>query len=225
MRAMRMTSQNRKRGFTLVETVVTVGIVAALAAIVYPAVVKQFDSADPARVTEDLNNIRTAIETFGVNVRPNQPKDIEDLSNPLNPASDVNARGSAYAVSDSLNWQGPYVTLSIVSTAGIDDAIVTTGFGATLLNKISLFDVNGAAILTGGDTVNTTNVALAEFLAIRITGLSGSAFNAVNLLVDGPNENTAALRRQNGRLRCPLDITPDDTEACAVAFYFVTSVR
>ena len=38
-----------KRGFTLVETVVTVGIVAALAAVVYPTVVKQFDAADPTR--------------------------------------------------------------------------------------------------------------------------------------------------------------------------------
>jgi prepilin-type N-terminal cleavage/methylation domain-containing protein len=70
---MRKAPQNRRRGFTLVETVVTVGIVAALAAVVYPTVVKQFDSADPAKTAEDLNNITTAIEVFGVNVRPQQP--------------------------------------------------------------------------------------------------------------------------------------------------------
>jgi prepilin-type N-terminal cleavage/methylation domain-containing protein len=77
--AMRFGLSNRKRGFTLVETVVSVGIVAALAAVVYPAVVKQFDSADPTRMAEDLGSLSTAIETFGVNVRPQQPDDIEDL--------------------------------------------------------------------------------------------------------------------------------------------------
>src|SRR5438552_7816525 len=79
--SMRTAERSKKRGFTLVETVVTVGIIAALAAVVYPTVVKQFDSADPTRVAEDLGNVRTGIETFSINVRPLQPKDVEDLAN------------------------------------------------------------------------------------------------------------------------------------------------
>jgi prepilin-type N-terminal cleavage/methylation domain-containing protein len=222
---MRMGFSNRKRGFTLVETVVSVGIVAALAAVVYPAVVKQFDSADPTRVAEDLSNIKTGIETFGVNVRPNQPRDVEDLTNPVSTAGDLAIRGGNYSLSDSANWRGPYVTLAVPSTAAIDDTVVTTGFSAVIINKFSLFDTDGAAAATGGDTVSTANVANAEFLTVRLLGLTGAAFNAINLLIDGPNETTAAMRRQQGRFRCPLDTTPTDTEACAIAFYFAVSVR
>src|SRR4051794_14802002 len=105
-----------KRGFTLVETVVTVGIIAALAAVVYPTVVRQFDTADPTRAAEDLNNVRTGIEAFGINVRPNQPKDIEDLANLItNAAPDSTARGALYSTADINNWKGPYIALSLPS--------------------------------------------------------------------------------------------------------------
>ena len=219
---MRMGFSNRKRGFTLVETVVSVGIVAALAAVVYPAVVKQFDAADPTRVAEDLSNLKTGIETFGVNVRPNQPKDIEDLANVLTTAApDSTARGALYSATDVANWKGPYVTLSVPTATASNDTVVTTGFGGVILNRLGLFDVD---VANGGDTVTTPNVANAEFLVIRINGLTGAAFNAVNLLIDGAQESTAALRRQNGRLRCP-GAAPLDTDACASAYYFAVSVR
>src|SRR5687767_8740368 len=115
---MRKAPQNKRRGFTLVEVVVTVGIIAALAAVVYPTVVKQFDSADPARAAEDLNNIRTGIEVFSVNVRPHQPKDLEDLTNTIQTAfaaEDSTALGAAYSAADVANWNGPYLGLSILS--------------------------------------------------------------------------------------------------------------
>lgn len=219
---MRKARMNRKRGFTLVETVVTVGIVAALAAVVYPAVVRQFDSADPTRVAEDLGNIKTAIEAFGVNVRPNQPHDLEDLVNVLRTvAPDSTARGALYTASDSSNWTGPYVTLSVAANAADNAAVVTTGYAATILSRLPLFDQDAA---NGGDSVNTSGVASADFVSLIVKGLSGSAFNAINLLIDGPNETTATQRRQLGRFRCP-GAGPLDTDACTSAFYLAVSVR
>lgn len=219
---MRMRHLSRKRGFTLVETVVTVGIVAALAAVVYPAVVKQFDSADPTRALEDLSNIKTGIETFGVNVRPNQPHDIEDLGNVLQTVSpDSTARGALYTALDSTNWVGPYITLSIPANRAAADTVVTTGFGGVILNRLPLYNVDAA---NGGDSVSTTNIATAEFVSILVKGLSGSAFNAINLLIDGPGEATAAARRQQGRFRCP-GAGPTDTAACTSAFFLAVSVR
>jgi prepilin-type N-terminal cleavage/methylation domain-containing protein len=216
---MRKRSASNRRGFTLVETVVTVGIVAALAAVVYPTVVKQFDSADPTRVAEDLNNLRTAVETFGVNVRPNQPRDIEDLANRLRTVDpDSSARGSNYTSTDSSNWRGPYISLSLPATlTGLDTAI-TTGFGAPILNRLQPFDADVA-----NDTVTIANIAAADFIAARLLNLSGSAFNAINLLIDGPTEASAATRRANGRFRCPAGGT--DTQVCASAFYLLDPIR
>jgi prepilin-type N-terminal cleavage/methylation domain-containing protein len=220
--AMRKAHTDQRRGFTLVETVVTVGIVAALAAVVYPAVVKQFDSADPTRAAEDFNNLKTGIETFGVNVRPHQPHDIEDLANVLRTvAPDSTARGALYSAADSANWIGPYITLSVAANVADDATVITTGFGGTILNRLPLFDVDAA---NGGDTVNTSNVASAEFVSVLTKGLTGAAFNAINLLIDGPSESTAATRRQQGRFRCP-GAAPLDTDACTSAFYLAVSVR
>jgi hypothetical protein len=59
-----------------------VGIVAALAAVVYPVVAKQYDTADPTRIQQDLSNIAVGIETFNVNNRA-LPGDLDDLANQL----------------------------------------------------------------------------------------------------------------------------------------------
>ena len=215
---MRKGSVSRKRGFTLVETVVTVGIVAALAAVVYPTIVKQFDAADPTRVAEDLNNIRTGIETFGVNVRPNQPKDIEDLANVLRTvAPDSTARGALYTTSDSSNWLGPYISISVPPTLAANDTAITTGYGAPILNRLKLYDADVA-----NDTIASPGTG-AEFIAARILNLSGAAFNAVNLLIDGPTEATAATRRANGRFRCPAAGT--DTDPCPNAYFLLDPIR
>lgn len=219
---MRTGRQNQKRGFTLVETVVTVGIVAALAAVVYPTVVKQFDSADPTRAAEDLNNIRTGLETFGVNVRPLQPDDIEDLANPITATAgdDSSARGNQYTATDVANWKGPYLALSVLATTTNDATIVTTGFAATIPNRFSAFD---ADLTNGGDS--TFTLANADFVAVRVKGLSAAAFNAINELIDGPSENSTVLRRHSGRFRCPGNAAPADTACNRGAFYLAVPIR
>lgn len=221
-----MASPRKKRGFTLVELVVTIGIIAALAAIIYPTVIRQFDSADPARLAEDLSNIRTGIETFSVNVRPHQPRDIEDLINRPE-TGDVHALGVAYSLpSDSSRWLGPYIGAAVLPGALPGEAVINTGYGASIINTLPLYDIN-AGSLTGGDTVAVTgSTAGADFIAIMVTGLSGTAFNAVNLLIDGPTENDPVLRRSNGRFRCPYaGAAPANNAACPAAYFLATPVR
>jgi len=197
----------RRRGFTLIETVVTVGIVAALAAVVYPQVVKQFDNTDPARVVEDLNNIRTAIETFTVNVKY-QPGDIEDLVNQVGDfgLTDAEDRDSTmvntvYSTSDSTNWNGPYLGITVdTSYNGSNNTVVLSGFGAPIRNWLLAWDINVNA--TGGAAVAKGDAA-ADFVALRIDDLSTTQFRAVNDLIDGTGEATEDDKRFKGRFRCP----------------------
>src|SRR5437867_5806500 len=219
---MRTGRQIRKRGFTLIETVVTVGIIAALAAVVYPTVVRQFDSADPTRAAEDLNNIRTGIEAFGVNVRPEQPKDIEDLANLItNAAPDSTATGALYSAIDIANWSGPYIALSVPDTSSATRIVITTGFGAAIPNRLQLYDID---VANGGDTLATPGNG-AEFIAVRVLGLSGAAFNAINALIDGPTEATALQQRHLGRFRCPRAAAPLATDPCPDAYFLAVPKR
>jgi prepilin-type N-terminal cleavage/methylation domain-containing protein len=228
---MRTAQSTKRRGFTLIETVVTVTIVAALAAVVYPVVIKQIDSADPARVAEDLNNIRTGIETFNLNVRPQQPEDIEDLVNELN-ASDDNAFGADYTLPvDSSNWVGPYVTLSVPDATAGNAQVNSSGFGVTMQNTLPLFDIDDTDPV-GGDSIanraNTTQQLAADFVAVVIINISGAAFTAINELIDGPAENSVTLRRNSGRFRCPYpsaSAPTADTDACTAAYYLASPVR
>jgi prepilin-type N-terminal cleavage/methylation domain-containing protein len=214
-----------RRGFTLVETVVTVGIVAALAAVVYPTVVKQFDIADPARAAEDLNNIRTAVDAFGVNVRPQHPADIEDLvfqPGDTAGATDVSSRGTPYTPTEIQAWLGPYLGASVApgDPAG-NTMVVSTGYGAQILNRLARYDIQGAT--AGGDTVISTSPN-ADFIAVLVKGLSAPAFYSINALIDGPSEATDALRRHSGRFRCPGAFVTGQ-EACVSAFYMLAPIR
>ena len=227
---MRTAERNTKRGFTLVETVVTVGIIAALAAVVYPTVLKQFDSADPTRVAEDLGNIRTGLEAFGVNVRPELPGDIEDLINRPDGSAgaDRTSQRVAFTDAEAASWNGPYLGISIPTTLNqTTDTVVTTGFGAKVINRTPLYDLDETTVATlSGDTVLTANAtSTAEFIAVRIVGLSGAAFNAVNLLIDGPTENDVTKRRSQGRFRCPQATYPSDNAVCANAYYLAVPTR
>jgi prepilin-type N-terminal cleavage/methylation domain-containing protein len=222
--AMRTGRRSTKRGFTLVETVVTIGIVAALAAVVYPTVVKQFDTADPARGAEDLANIRTALETFAVNVRPQLPKDLEDLAN--RPGStDSTSLGSTYSASEQTAWNGPYIGLAVGASVGQADTVTITGFGGRIINRLPLFDTDIALNAGAGDTVATSSSTNADFVTVRIVGLSGAQFNSLNLLIDGPSENTTTLRRTLGTLRCPAATYTDDQAACANAYYLAAAKK
>jgi prepilin-type N-terminal cleavage/methylation domain-containing protein len=215
-----------RRGFTLIETVVTVGIVAALAAVVYPQVVKQFDSTDPARAGEDLSNIATAISTFGINVRPQYPSDIEDLVNPpalTTVSGDSTSNGRLFSEAEQASWLGPYIGLSIPTTVGHKDTVLITGFGGRIINRIHPYDLTALTLSDGGDTVNLASTA-ADFLAVRIVGLSAASFYAINTLIDGPTE-TSFRRRSEGRFRCPFSGADPGDAPCPNAYFLAVPVR
>src|SRR3954470_18040366 len=71
--------QNRK-GFTLIETIVTVGLIAVLAAFVVPTVVQKAGVADPVKVSNDITSIRTGMEGFQSDIKGGYPNQIRILT-------------------------------------------------------------------------------------------------------------------------------------------------
>lgn len=70
MIARRSTSRTKNRdGFTLIEVLVTLVLIALLVGVVLPSVIRQLDRGEPVRITEDLEAVRSAARLFRVDVR------------------------------------------------------------------------------------------------------------------------------------------------------------
>lgn len=136
----------RRTGFTLIETVVTVGLIAVLAAFVVPSVLKKADSADPVKVANDLNSISTAVQTFASDVKGALPGDLEDLTEPLltnntcnsfNPCDSTVTHADIYTVQQVRLWKGPYLAASIMPDP---TSAIRSGYVADIHNALVRFD-------------------------------------------------------------------------------------
>ncbi len=219
----------QRRGFTLVETVVTVGILAVMAAFVVPSVLKKADAADPVKVANDLNSISTAAQQFASDVKGALPGDIEDLTEPLltnsscntfNPCDSTITHTDIYTPQQVRLWKGPYLAASISADPG---ATIRSGYVADIENTLVRYDaISGIPELCAG--VGTQMVPCAGFIAtnplfiaVRVDSLNLQQALIVNGIIDGPNEAQPGLQ---GRFRFP---TPTSPTALATPAYFLAA--
>jgi len=207
-------SSRTKAGFTLVETVVTVGLLAVLAAFVVPSVIRKADAADPVKVANDLNAISTAIQTFTSDMKGIMPGDIQDLTQPVlvnsvcnqvSPCDSVLTHRSAYTASEAVLWRGPYLAASVERNP---NAMLRSGYVADISNTLIRFDaVNGVPewcqLNSGGSVICNGFIATNPlFAAVRVTGLNRAQAIQINAIIDGANELNAGFE---GRFRFTAD--------------------
>ena len=164
----------RRKGFTLVEVLVILAIIAALAAVLVPTISNQVRRGDAGRVVSDMTNLRTGIEAFLVNVH-RYPGDAEDLVTQIN-GSDTDVNGATYPSGLQSSWDGPYID-RVVEDAGT----LRTGFGGLIQDEFTAVQYSGS---------NTT-----EYLTITILGIAESEFDLIDEEIDGTVSSTAGLLR------------------------------
>lgn len=189
-----------RQGFTLIEVLVTLILLALLVAVVFPVIVQQIEDAEPTKVASDLANIRTGMELFHLNVRPFHPGDLEDLAHRIQDSSgdaDQAVDGSVFSTGATNRWKGPYIDAAIpegTTTAGKEtgDAI-ETGFGLQVQNDLVCYNprVNKDRGINCGEE---------SFVAVKLTGgtVGGSSdaeFDALDELIDDGDGNAAGKLR------------------------------
>lgn len=107
-----MFSNRNRHGFTLPEVLVTVAIVAVLAAIIVPAVTQQVSKGDAPAFHGSVSSLRTALASFAADVRK-LPGEVSQLGDAIVATTDEDLAttrdgGVGYTASVVTRWRGPY---------------------------------------------------------------------------------------------------------------------
>ena len=172
----RMTNTGRA-GFTLIEVLVTLVLVALLLGVVVPSVIGQLDRGEPTRVTADLEAVREGAKLFRIDVK-RFPGTMEQLvENPDGQtwadSADINDANIPQALQN--RWAGPYL-----EEGGIDDNVtfLPAALGSSFHPEFTSTDWSGT-----------------NFLTIRLIGLDQLTIDEIDTSIDGSVDGTT------GRLR------------------------
>lgn len=159
---------SKRAGFTLPEVLVTVAIVAVLAAMVVPAVTQQISKGDAPAFASSVGSLRTALTSFVSDVRK-LPGEVSQLSTAITLTDEDLATaadaGTAYIASVVARWRGPY------ESSGMTTGQIPLGMGWT----------------TGDDLVDSLG-----YIVVTVTKAGAVIADATELDVAVDNGNGAA---------------------------------
>lgn len=106
MQCLRMGAR-RRRGFTLVELLVVIVVLAVLAAIVLPKFMNSSTRSKESALKSDLKLLRNAVSNFQTDTNY-YPKTLADLKGTSAPLKGVDSSGTDQNINAS-DWHGPYI--------------------------------------------------------------------------------------------------------------------
>lgn len=169
-------NRHSRRGFTLPEVLVTLAIVATLAAVLLPALNNQLSKGDAGRLTNDLVAVQTAIGAFTSDVR-RYPLDLTDLV--TKPASgDNDVLGNQFGTVLINKWRGPYLSKEL------SGGTMPTGYGSNIsaaFSPSSPSDYNGI-----------------QYVKITVSPLTPAEFSNIDQIIDEVANSSAGQLRFSG---------------------------
>jgi prepilin-type N-terminal cleavage/methylation domain-containing protein len=161
-------------GFTLAEVLVTLAIIAVMAAVLLPALNQQLAKGDTGKLASDLTSIQTASQAFLSDVH-RYPDSVAQLTTGIGATSqDIN--GTYIPATLLPRWKGPYLGR---------ESLNTTGGGLTVSPAF----------------IKTASSGTTSYLTIVVTGnptLGSNDFNNLEAILDegtGTSSSTGSIRQ------------------------------
>lgn len=145
--------RSERRGFTLAEVLVTLAIIAIMAAVLLPALNSQISKGEVGRLASDLTNIQTAAQAFLSDVH-RYPQTTAELTTTATGGLDIN--GVAIPSTLTAKWKGPYLSR---------DVLASTGSGGTISTTFATVTPSGGSVAFL--TINVTNIASSDWANIE----------------------------------------------------------
>lgn len=173
--ARRLRAEQGLRGFTLVELLVVIGILAALAAAILPFVIGQSGAGETQRLVQDLRAVEDAAKSFRLNVGRWPGKLTHLVVKPT--SSETDAFGATYPPGLLGKWAGPYL-----ERGSLPGDTLLTAFGGVVMSAI-----------------DTTAWGSTAFIRVRVKGIAIEHTREVSQIIDGDTLTT------DGRVRAEAE--------------------
>ena len=167
---------NVRRGFTLPEILVTVTVVAVLAAVVVPAVTQYVNKGNAPATSGDISAVRQAVTSFVSDTR-HYPVSFSDLVN---------------APAGIATWKGPYFQAALSGVSGTSATFISNGASITLGPLFTQNATNHTGFLTTTVALGT-NATCQDLWSLKAI-IDG---NQATMADAGANYNTGSLQFPN----------------------------
>lgn len=137
--------RSRRGGFTLPEILVTVTVIAVLAAAVVPSVMQYVNRGNTPASQQDIRQIQNAATGFTADVR-HYPGDLQQLVTPIVSTSgsgdslglDAGVTPVRYTPVETARWRGPYTAAQITTGATGGGRFTSNGLLFTIGRRITM---------------------------------------------------------------------------------------
>lgn len=128
-----LTLRDRRRGFTLMELLIVIIVIAVLAAIALPRFINSGLRSKEASLKSDLKIYRNAVQLF-LNDTGAYPANLSALAATSAPASGLDSAGSSKSII-ATDWKGPYI--DAVMTDPVSGNAFTYGATSPNVGKVT----------------------------------------------------------------------------------------
>ena len=175
-------AKGARRAFTLVEVMIAIALVAALAAVMVPTIRGRLQDAYENAIVEELTNLTAAVQAYRQDVGKYPPA--LDYLSALR-ASPVDRCGVALSASAQANWRGPYVSRAIPNSSGYVVAQKDTMADVITANSSGQPPVGIFIRIQGTDTMTAHNVDIKlDGLPIATQGQVRWAISGTSVFLD-----------------------------------------